>query len=312
MFARFTLLSASSLALACCAPITAQETAQEMAPDQIFTPADFSQWQQQCSDAGNGMDSWTAPAPPIRIFGNTFDVGTCGITALLVTSPQGHVLIDSGMPEAAPLVAANIEQLGVDLADVKWLLSSHEHLDHVGATKALQHMTGARTAALARARQPLETGRPRPEDPQAAIIPTFEGFAIDLVLDHGETLQAGSTTFTAHSTPAHTPGSTSWTWRSCEGQNCLTIAYADSLSTPSADDYRFGEHPDYVTQVLAGFDAAANLPCDILLTPHPSASGMIERLTNGALQDQEGCAAYSREAASNFQTRLAEEMESTP
>ena len=287
------------LALAGCATVPAEPA---------YTPATYAERQAQCADAGDGQEAWVAPAPPVRIFGNTYDVGTCGITALLVTSPEGHVLLDTGMPEVAGQIVANIRALGANPADVAWLLSSHEHLDHVGASAEVKRLTGAKAAALVKAQQPLETGEPWSEDPQLAIIPRFEGFAIDRVMQDGETLQVGGTTFTIHATPAHTPGSTSWTWESCEDGVCRTVAYADSISTPAADDYRFSDHPDYVARLRTGFAAVAALPCDILLTPHPSASEMDERLAAGAPYDPAACAAYARTGEANFDRRLAGEV----
>jgi metallo-beta-lactamase class B len=295
MFGKPLSVILSALALTTC-------TSVESAPPQQSVPP-FSEWQDQC----NGKDGWTDPGPPFHVFGNTYYVGTCGITALLVTAPDGHVLLDSGMTDAAPLVAANIERLGFRLSDVKWLLSSHEHLDHVGATAELKRLTGAQVVALEVAKQPLESGKPYPEDPQAGI-PPFEGFTVDRTLADGETLAIGGLTITAHSTPAHTPGSTSWTWQSCENGTCRTIAYADSITTPAAEGYRFSDHPDYVAKVRTGFDKVEQLDCGILLTPHPGASGMKERLAGERpLTDPAACAAYAEAARARFERLLLEE-----
>ncbi len=274
--------------------------------------ASFADWQAQCAGAGSGREAWTAPAPPFRVFGNTYYVGTCGIAALLVTSADGNVLLDTGMAQAAPLVRANIERLGYPVTSVKALLSSHEHLDHVGATAELRRLSGGETVALRSAVRPLETGKPYPQDPQAAMIPPFDGFPIDKVIEDGEMFRLGSLAFTAHSTPSHTPGSTSWTWQSCEGDKCLTIAYADSLSTPAAEGYRFADHPDYVAQVRRGFEVVADLPCDILMTPHPGASDMAERFGGKmAIVDPVGCKHYAHTSAARFEQLLASESGSS-
>lgn len=296
-----------ALSFAACVPMAAPP------PDPPVTAPPFARWQQACADAGDGSASWTVPAPPFLVFGNTYYVGTCGITALLVTSPQGHVLLDSGMAEAAPAIAANIESLGFALGEVRWLLSSHEHLDHVGATAELKRRTGARAAALAAAHAQFESGEPLTQDPQAGGLPPFEGFGIDRELADGETLAAGPLAFTAHATPAHTPGSTAWTWRSCEGETCRIVTYADSLSTPAAWNYRFADHPDHVAMVRRGFAAAERLPCGILLTPHPSASGMAGRMAGGgALASQTACRDYARAAAAQFDRLLAGEAAAAP
>lgn len=252
--------------------------------------------------------SWITPAPPVQVYGNTYNVGTCGITALLVSSPQGHVLLDSGMPEAADMVLANIRALGLDPADVEWVLSSHEHIDHVGATAAILRQTGARAALLTAAQAPMASGRSLPDDPQAADLPSFEGFSASRVMRDGEVLEYGPLAFTIHATPAHSPGSTSWTWQSCADGVCRTIAYADSASTPAAPGYRFGDHPDYVAQVRRGFDAIGALPCDILVTPHPSQSALDERMASGMLAQPEACATYAREATARFDAMLGREL----
>src|SRR5688572_4298018 len=95
-----------------------------------------------------GKQGWSDPAPPIRIFANVYDVGTCGVVVLLIAGPEGHILIDAATAEAASSVARNIERLGFKLSDIKLMLASHEHLDHVGGTAELQRLTGARLMVL--------------------------------------------------------------------------------------------------------------------------------------------------------------------
>ncbi|MFD2401955.1 MBL fold metallo-hydrolase [Novosphingobium soli] len=147
------------------AVIPATAAAQEAGaavPDAGTAPA----WPVACA----GKDGWADPGPPARIFANTWYVGTCGISAILITGEEGHVLIDGGVARAAPLVLANIRSAGFDPQDVRWILASHEHLDHVGALAALKQATGAKVAALPVQKAVLETGRTPPQDPQAARI----------------------------------------------------------------------------------------------------------------------------------------------
>ncbi|MBY0422301.1 MAG: MBL fold metallo-hydrolase, partial [Parvularculaceae bacterium] len=118
-----------------------------------------------------GRDGWSDAAPPARIFGNTYYVGTCGITALLVVSPRGHVLIDTGPADAAPSILANIRALRFDPRDVKFIVGSHEHVDHMGGFAALKAATGAHIALLAPARAVLESGTDGASDPQAGVMP---------------------------------------------------------------------------------------------------------------------------------------------
>ena len=258
--------------------------------------------------ACEGRDGWTDPAPPARIFGNTWYVGTCGITALLVTSERGHVLIDGGPEEAAPLVATNIERLGFRLSDVRWILSSHEHDDHVGALAALQQRTAAHVAALAAAAPALSAGKVAVDDPQRAIAKDYPPIRIDRVLRDGQVVGAGPLRLTVHATPAHSPGSTSWTWRSCDGDDCRTIAYADSATTISADGYRFTDHPERTAAARRGLARIEALPCDILLTPHPAASDLFARLSGGKpLTDAAACRTYAASAEARLAARLASE-----
>lgn len=294
MSARIAALAA--LALAGCAP--------QQAP----APAAAAPTGKALAAACEGRDGWSDPAPPAKIHGNTYYVGTCGITALLVTTPDGLVLIDGATEEAAPDILANIRALGFDPADVRYLLASHEHLDHVGGLKALQDATGASVLARKEAVATLTSGEPEAIDPQRGAIPPFRGVTVARTLNEGETLPVGGIGLTIHATPGHTPGSTSWTWKSCEAGDCRTIAYVDSLSAVSADDYRFTDHPDYVAMLRGTFAKVPGLPCDLLITPHPGASSLFERLAGEApLVDSGACKAYAAGAAKRLDERLAKE-----
>lgn len=261
-----------------------------------------------CASGPDGRESWAASAPPTHIHGGTYYVGTCGITALLVTSDDGHVLLDGGLEEAAPLVAANITKLGFRLSDVRWIVSSHEHWDHVAALAELKQMTGAKVAALPIAAQALSSGKAHPDDPQHAIADPFTPVAVDNVLADGDTLKVGNLRLTVHATPAHAPGSASWTWKSCSGNDCQTIAYADSATIISDDAYRFSDHPARIAKARTGLARIKGLPCDILITPHPGASNLFARLSGTSeLIDAQACRAYANAAESRFASRLAKE-----
>lgn len=254
-------------------------------------------------------DGWADPAPPAQVFANTWYVGTCGISAILITGPDGHVLIDGGTAEAAPLVLANIKSLGFDPKDVHWILSTHEHFDHAGALAALKRATGAKLAALAPAAAVLESGKPVADDPQYGALQDLEPVKVDRVLKDGDSVLVARLSFTAHATPAHSPGSTSWTWQSCTQQfDCKMIAYADSATAISADAYRFADHPDRIAAVKQGLAVIGSLPCDILMTPHPGASALMDRLAGKAeLVDPAACRTYAAAAQQRFAQRLAEE-----
>ncbi|QDP19273.1 subclass B3 metallo-beta-lactamase [Sphingomonas xanthus] len=261
-------------------------------------------WAQRCKD----FDEWDKPGPPVRLHGNSYLVGTCGIAAILITGEEGHILIDSGTEAGAELVANNIRSLGFQLSDIKFLLHSHEHIDHVGGIARLQQLTGAQLVASSEAAKVFATGAPQPNDPQAGLHKPFPAARVDRTVEGGEIVRLGPLQLTAIATPGHTAGALSWQWTSCDGGVCRRIVYADSLSPISRDDYRFSNHPHYLAGYRAGLDRLAKAECDILLTPHPSASQMRERMSGKAsLFDSNGCKAYAAAIGKRLDERLAKE-----
>jgi metallo-beta-lactamase class B len=254
------------------------------------------------------MDGWDDRAPPRRIFGNTWYVGTCGITSVLVAGEQGLVLIDGATEKAAPAIEANIRALGFKPNDVKFILNTHEHGDHAGGLAQLQRDTGAPVLALAAATTTLRRGASDRGDPQFADLGKFPPVANVREIADGQTVRLGELALTAHATPGHSPGSTSWTWRSCEGARCAGITYADSLTALADAQYRHGDHPDYLAAFRRSIDAVAALPCDLLLTPHPMASDLPARLDGKApLIDPTACKRYADAARTSLQQRLEKE-----
>ena len=271
-------------------------------------PVPFAQHQAECA----GKQGWSDPAPPIRIFANIYDVGTCGVVVLLITGRKGHILIDSATAEAAPDVARNIERLGFKLADIRLMLASHEHLDHVGGMAELQRLTGVRLMVMADARYALETGLLAADDPQFGLYPAFPPARVDAVLRDGQTVSVGPLRLTAHSTFGHVRGSTSWTWTSCESRTCHAIAYADSVTAAAAPGYRFSDHPEHVERFRASLRKIARLRCDILITPHPAVSNLYARLAGEApLVNTQACVDYAAAAAAKLEERLAGEAEAS-
>ncbi|HEY2512010.1 MAG TPA: subclass B3 metallo-beta-lactamase [Polyangiaceae bacterium] len=263
---------------------------------------------------------WKDPrsGPPLRVYGNTWYVGTCGLTSLLVTSSAGHVLFDGGTVETASQIEANIRALGFRVEDVRFLLATHAHRDHVGGFAKLRADSGAVVVSRGSDAEAIERGHGARDDPQFLSTERFPPVAGVRRVGDGETLQLGELTLTAHATPGHTPGSTSWTWRSCEAASCRAIAYVDSVSAMSDNVYRYGDeaaHPGVVQAFRASLSRIAELPCDILLTPHPDASDMWLRLgteTSQALVDREACRRYAAEGHERLDERLAKERAPTP
>lgn len=296
MSANLPSIAAATLLLAACAPVSSPASAQTGAA----TP---QEWAATCPDDAG----WDDPGPPFRIFGNTWYVGTCGIAAILITGTEGHVLIDSGTEKGAAVVAANIRRLGFRLEDVKLLLASHEHFDHVGGMAALQALTGAELAVAKDAALVLSSGRPAPEDPQFGVLPEMPPAKVATVLPQDGRVLLGSIALQAVETPGHTAGATTWQWQGCDGAECRTIVYADSLSAISSDSYRFADHPAYVQAFRAGLARLEGLDCTMLITPHPSASQLNARAAAGLAPDSAACVRYARAKAAQLDARLAKE-----
>lgn len=282
--------------------------AHEIRAAPMSRPASVAEHQSQCA----GKDGWSDPAPPVRIFANVFNVGTCGIVVLFIAGPQGHVVIDAATAEAAPMIAANIERLGYRLTDVKLLLSSHEHIDHAGGLAELGRRTGAKLFASPAARPVLESGVLAVSDPQAGSLPQFAGTRVGRTLRDGEIVKVGPLRLTSHFTPGHSPGSTSWSWKSCEGRTCHSIVYADSLSAVSSDRYRFVDHAAYLRTFRASIAKIARLPCDIVITPHPGVTDLYGKLAKTIpMTDSKACAGYAAASSARLDQRLAKEQIST-
>lgn len=263
-------------------------------------------WAAACED----FDEWDKPGPPFRIYGRTYYVGTCGISALLIVGPDGHTVIDSGTDEGAKVVLANIRALGFDPRDVKTLLTSHEHFDHVGGIARLQEATGATIITSAAAAKVLRTGIVDPADPQAnsghSAFPPVTGTIV--TLDGPGAVLLGDWIFRPIRSPGHTLGAMSWSWQDCEENVCRSIVYADSLNPISSDGYKFSQHPELVAAFRAGIAEVAGEPCDIVLAPHPGSAGLRARLLGEKpLINSKGCRDYAAGATARLDKRLADE-----
>jgi len=271
-------------------------------------PAPIAESGPRYAAACKDNDDWDKPAPPVRLHANPYLVGTCGISAILVTGSDGHVLIDGGTDKGADLIAANIRALGFKLADIRFLLHSHEHHDHVGGTARLQQLTGATLVASARAATAFATGTLAGDDPQAGALPPFAPARVGRVIGDGDSVRLGNLMLTAIATPGHTAGALSWRWESCDGGVCRTMVYADSLSAVSSDKYRFTDHPALVAAFRHSLARIATSRCEILLTPHPSASAMRARIIGEQpLFDPEGCRTFAAARTKALDERLAKE-----
>jgi metallo-beta-lactamase class B len=249
---------------------------------------------------------WSAGQQPFRIWGNTYYVGTHGLAAILVTSPAGDVLIDGALPESADSIIAHVRQLGFRIEDVKLILNSHAHYDHAGGIAALERASGASVAASPWSARVLEQGKSLEGDPQLGIALGFPPVRSVRVLADGDTMHVGPLSIVARFTPGHTPGGTTWTWRSCERGACYDMVYADSQTPVSADGFLFSRSAA-VDEFHRSYAVLNSLPCDILLTPHPGASQLFERVASRKLVDRKACRALAATSARQLDERLAKE-----
>ena len=265
-------------------------------------------------------DEWNQVQAPFRIYGNTYYVGTQGLSAILVTGPRGHVLLDAALPQSAAQIRANIEALGFRVRDVKWILNSHAHFDHAGGIAAMQAASGARVAASASGAATMRAGDVSQDDPQfdpSDPIPYPPVARVEVVRD-GQVIAVGPLKVQALMTPGHTPGSTSWTWTSCEGKDCRQVVYSDSLTAVSLGDFRFSGgkgYPDVSRRFAASIARVGALKCDIVLSTHPGATELLERHaastpTHNAFLDPNGCKALAERSAEGLREKLADEARS--
>jgi metallo-beta-lactamase class B len=262
--------------------------------------------------------TWNIPQRPFQLFGNSYYVGTHGLAAVLVTSPSGHVLIDGALPESAPLIAANIEALGFKLSDVRAIVNSHVHFDHAGGIAELQRRTGAQVYISEPALGVMHTGQVGRDDPQFGEIGPIAPVPTARAIPANDTLQVGSLTLVALRTAGHAPGGTSWSWTSCEGERCRAMVYGDSQSSISAEGFLFTRpttYPRVLDDFEAGFAALERVRCEILVTPHPEAMQLWERLAKretgerDALVDTTACKRYAAGARERLSQRLKRERE---
>ena len=259
-------------------------------------------------------DALNKSQSPFKIFGNTYYVGTHGLSSILITSSNGHVLIDGDLPESAGLIVDNIRSLGFRVEDVKLIVNSHVHFDHAGGIAELQRRSGARVVASEWSAEVLRKGGVRKGDPQYATLTPIAAVKNVNTFHDGESLHLGDITLTPHLTPGHTPGGTSWTWKSCEDRVCHDFVYADSLNPISSPGFHFTDQRDYphcVADFEKSFAFLDSAPCDILITAHPELSGLWDRLEKrekGVKPDPMVDSGACRKLADTFRARLRQRL----
>jgi metallo-beta-lactamase class B len=264
------------------------------------------------SQADATQRSWNQPVKPYRIIDNIWYVGASGVTSFLITTPQGHILLDGGLPETAPLIERNVSQLGFKLTDVKILLNSHAHFDHAGGLAELKALTGAKLMATEADAELMARGGK--DDFQWGDQYTYKPVQTDRTLRDGDQVKLGNVTMVARLTPGHTRGSTTWTMKAQEGGKRYEVVFATSVSAPGYTLAGNVKYPGIVEDYTRTFQILKSLPCDVFLAPHSEFFSMNEkmkRLEGGRKPnpfiDPQGYRAYVDEGEKGIQEILAKQ-----
>ena len=249
--------------------------------------------------------------------------GFADLSSVLIASDKGLILLDGGLPQSAPLIDASIRKLGFRTEDVRFIVNSHAHFDHAGGIAALQRASRRRWSPARRVRERIESGLPPVDDPQHGFGPggAFPAAKGVRVVSDGEILRVGDLAVTAHLTPGHTPGSTTWTWRSCEG----VALPRRRLRRQPEPGHRAGiplhgrRYPSEHRSVVSPQHRlrSPHLPCDVMVAVHPGYSGIEQKLRRLKEQpasepfvDPGACRAYAADARKRLDERIADEAKS--
>jgi metallo-beta-lactamase class B len=220
--------------------------------------------------------NWTKPIRPYRVVGNIYYVGSEGLSAWLISSSEGHVLLDSGpSPAGAKLIEANIQTLGFKLADVKILINTHAHFDHAGGLAQLKADTGAKVWASRPDEPALEKGQHFGDN--ANGLTPFAPVKVDKSFGDGQKLKLGETTLVAHLTPGHTIGCTTWTTQVVERGQPLNITFPCSASVAGNVLVGNRTYRSVVADYRATFTRLAALPTDVMLPGHEEQGRLLDK-----------------------------------
>jgi metallo-beta-lactamase class B len=258
--------------------------------------------------------SWTEPFPPFQISGNLYYVGSKGLANYLITTAQGHILINSDLEANVPLIRASVEKLGFGFSDIKILLISHAHWDHDAGSALIKEMTGARYMVMDADVPEVESGGKT--DFQYGSMPStlYPPTKVDRVLHDGDKVQLGGAVLVAHLTPGHTKGCTTWTMKVRERGKEYNVVIVGS---PNVNDgYKLvgnTRYPRIAEDYERTFRVLKSLPADYFLGAHGSYFGMeakYARLKPGAPSpfiDPDGYKQYVAERERAFRTELAKQ-----
>lgn len=222
--------------------------------------------------AKNGR--WNAPFAPFTIAGNLHYVGTETVSAFLLTTPQGHVLIDGILAQSVPQIIGNIKALGFDIADVKYLLNTHAHIDHAGGLAGLQRASGAQMIASAADRPFLEAGAIDHGPTKGNAFPPVR---VDRVIGDGAKVALGGTTLTAHLTPGHSPGCTSWSTTVTAADGASRSVFLHCSATVAGQSLVPEAYPGMVAAFRGSFAKVKAMQADIFLGNHDNVFGLKDK-----------------------------------
>jgi metallo-beta-lactamase class B len=250
---------------------------------------------------------------PFRIIANIYYVGFSNVGAILITSPQGHILIDSGFEETVPWLRANIEQLGFKSTDIKCLLSSHAHTDHVGGHARMKELTGA-SLLISDGDGPVLADGGR-SDYRSDGRQLWRPVRADGKVVSGTEVQVGTVTLKAHLTPGHTKGNTTWTTVVEEGGRRYDVCFAASMRLNRVPLVGNTKYPEVADAYVQSFETLKKLSCDVFIASHShyyDLENKRKRLKDGATPnpfiDPAGFRAYIADFEKAFREQLAKEQ----
>jgi metallo-beta-lactamase class B len=267
----------------------------------------------------NLFEALKAPVPPRHLAGNIYYVGASGVSSFLITTPEGHILLDTGFADTVPLIQRSVEQLGFKLTDIKLILSSHAHIDHTGGHAEMKRLTGASIVASAGDARVLESGGADDFLPWPKDTILYTPVKVDRIVADGEGLTLGGVTLTAHLTPGHTRGATTWTMEVTDAGRTYRVVFFSSMTiNPGVRLLRNPAYPEILADYEATLAKLMALPCDIFFAPHGGQFAMAEkfsRLDRGegtnTLVDPAGWQALLESVGKAFRTQLAAERATT-
>jgi metallo-beta-lactamase class B len=240
-----------------------------------------------CASAGAQQNTeWRQPFPAFKLIGNVYWVGTYDLSTYLITTDAGHILINTGFEDTVPLIVEGVEQLGFKMADVKILLATHAHGDHVAGLAELKRLTGARMMMSEADSVLLEDGGISDFRFGDGRTPSFEAVKVDRRLKNQDTIELGGVTLTAHHHPGHTKGATSFTFTVREGGRDYRVVIANMPGINAG--VTVGGMPKYPTiadDYARTFAAQKALPVDVFLASHAAQFRLHEKYKPGDSYD---------------------------